>query len=113
MQSRAEIDAIYDTIEINGVVLGVDYTQMAKAQATDPETNSYRTSITSLKWKEVKFGDSTLLCDVSTGRPRPLVPHDFRRQVFEAFHSLSHPSVRSTIKMVKHRFVWHSDILTI
>ena len=105
--SRAEIDAIYDTIEINGVVLGVDYTQMAKAQATDPETNSYRTSITSLKWKEVKFGDSTLLCDVSTGRPRPLVPHNFRRQVFEAVHSLSHPSVRSTVKMVKDRFVWH------
>ena len=105
--SRIEIDTVSTDLEANGVVLGIDYTKMAEAQANDPETNHYRTSITSLKWKDIPFGNSTLLCDVSTGRPRPLVPRDFRRPVFDAIHSLSHPSVRSTVKMVKQRFIWH------
>lgn len=104
--SRVEIDSVCN--EVQSVVLGIDYASMAEAQAADPETASYRTSITSLMWQDVKFGDFSLLCDVSTGRPRPLVPREFRRPVFDAIHSLSHPSARSSLKMVKARFVWHS-----
>ena len=33
----------------------------------------------------------TLLCDISHGAPRPYVPQAFRRTVFDALHSLSHP----------------------
>ncbi len=102
--SRVEIESC----TINSVVLGIDYAKMAEAQAADHETAAYRTSISSLRWREIKFGDSTLLCDVSTGKPRPLVPREFRRQVFDAIHSLSHPSARSTLTMIKARFIWHS-----
>lgn len=102
--SRVEIEGC----TINSVVLGIDYAKMAEAQAADPETAAYRTSITSLRWQDVQLGDSTLLCDVSTGKPRPLVPREFRRQVFDVIHSLSHPSARSTLRMIKARFIWHS-----
>ena len=62
-----------------------------------------------MKWQTVQFPDGTeILCDTSTGRPRPWIPEKFRRQVFEATHCLSHPSRRSTAKLLKEKFIWDS-----
>lgn len=96
-------------VEINSVHLGINYDEVATAQETDQETAAYRTAITSLEWKDVEFGDSgrTIICDISTGRPRPLIPKAFRRRVFDIVHSLSHPSGRSTAQLLKEKFVWH------
>ncbi|KAK3868227.1 hypothetical protein Pcinc_026356 [Petrolisthes cinctipes] len=70
-------------IEINAVQLGLDYNQLAKEQQQDPETTTVRTAITALQWKDVPLGDSniSILCDVSTGRPRPWIPSSLRRHV--------------------------------
>ena len=38
----------------------------------------------------------TILCDTSTGPPRPLVPYAWRRPVFDSLHGLSHPGIRAT-----------------
>ncbi|XP_066941037.1 uncharacterized protein [Macrobrachium rosenbergii] len=51
-------------------------------------------------------GAPSLLCDISTGQPRPLVPAS-RRQVFDIIHGLSHPSGRTTAKLLSKKFVWH------
>ncbi|GFR76562.1 Pol polyprotein [Elysia marginata] len=40
------------------------------------------------------INNSSLLCDVSTGQPRPLVPQSFQRHVFEAINNLAHPGVQ-------------------
>lgn len=50
----------------------------------------------------------TILCDTSTGSPRPFVPDTMRRQVFDALHGISHPGIRATQKLIAHRFVWPS-----
>ena len=83
---------------------------MASAQRVDPEVTACRTAKTNLRLVDVPFGPTgeTLLCDVSRGQPRPLVPRSFRRRVFEAIHNLSHPSVRSSQKLVTSKFVWHN-----
>ncbi|XP_064483118.1 uncharacterized protein K02A2.6-like [Ornithodoros turicata] len=47
-----------------------------------------------------------LWCDTSTGTPGPFVPLDFRRPVFNALHSLSHPGVCGTQKIVAERYIW-------
>ena len=75
---------------LNSVVLGIDYAAMACAQADDPNCKAFPTSITSLQIQPFQMDNSTtlLLCDVSTGHPRPLVPNSFQRQVFEAIHNL-------------------------
>ena len=55
----------------------------------------------------------TLLCDTSTGTPRPFVPENFRRTVFDSLHCLSHPGIRATQRLVTTRFVWpgiNSDV---
>ncbi|KAK3874725.1 hypothetical protein Pcinc_020359 [Petrolisthes cinctipes] len=78
-------------IEINAVQLGLDYNQLAKEQQQDPETTTVRTAITALQWKDVPLGDSniSILCDVSTGRPRPWIPSSLRRHVFNVIHGLT------------------------
>ena len=47
-----------------------------------------------------------MLCDVSTGKYRPLVPDGFRKLIFDALHSLSHPGAQPTIRLISERFVW-------
>jgi cleavage and polyadenylation specificity factor subunit 1 len=100
--SRATINAV--TAEVD-----IDYTAMAAAQAKDPEITAFRTAITGLQIEDVPFGPAgkTLVCDMSTGNARPIVPYTWRRRVFEAVHNLSHPSVRTTRRLAASKFVWH------
>lgn len=84
---------------------GVDFSAMAAAQQNDPEMAAYRTAITGLVLQDVQFGPSgnTLLCDTSTGHPRPVVQASFRKTVFDVMHGLSHPSIRTTQKLLADR----------
>jgi hypothetical protein len=100
--SRSSICALHTEI-------GVDYTAMAAAQRSDKEDMaSYGRGTTGLRLQQIPFGDvgDTLLCDVSTGHPRPVVPSSFRRQAFDVTHGLSHPSIRATGRLVASKFVW-------
>ena len=71
---------------------------------------SCRTSLTALQLKDVPFTDNgtTLLCDISTGRPHLWVLPQLRRHVFNLIHGLTHPSARSTAALLKQKFIWHS-----
>ena len=82
---------------------------LASAQECDEELNTYRTAGTKLKLEAIPFGpqQKTLLCDVSLGHPRPIVPPTWRKRVFEDVHNLSHPSIRATRTLVTKKFVWH------
>lgn len=86
---------------------GVDFTEMALAQGNDPDTlrlpNGTNTS-SSLVLQPIPLEnkDLTILCDVSTGVPRPVA---CRQQVFNALHSMSHPGIRATQRLVTTRFV--------
>ena len=90
------------------VHLGLDYNRMAADQTTDPDVQLLSVSTTGLKIEDVVFGDAgtTLLCDVSTGSPRPLIPTGWRRQAFDAIHSLSHPGSKASQRLVAAKFVW-------
>ena len=93
---------------IEEVRMGVDFARMAELQRRDPETSQYRTAVTNLVWEEVALAEGTkLLCDTSTGTPRPLVPATMRREVFDLVHGLSHPGTRATVKIMSAKFVWH------
>ncbi|GFW97609.1 uncharacterized protein K02A2.6 [Trichonephila clavipes] len=47
-----------------------------------------------------------LICDTSTGTPRPFVPTTFRKLIFEHLHNLSHPGIAATTKLICSRYVW-------
>ena len=93
---------------VGSVHLGLDYGAMASDQTADSDIQAYRSGPTALQLEDVVFdaAKATLLCDTSTGTPRPLVPAVWRRRVFDAIHGLSHPGVKASTKLVSVRFVW-------
>ncbi len=60
----------------------IDFKEMASAQQYDPELLKFQTSPSSLTVEALPLPtvDTTILCDTSTGVPRPLVPTQFRRK---------------------------------
>ena len=98
--SRIEVNALHS----NHVI---DLKQIAAAQEADPDLVQFQTT-TSLKLKAMPLptSDGTILCDMSTGIPRPYVPKQFRRDVFDSLHQLSHPSIRATQHLIVTHYVW-------
>ncbi|XP_061568530.1 LOW QUALITY PROTEIN: uncharacterized protein K02A2.6-like [Cololabis saira] len=90
------------------VNLGVDFSAMAADQADDQDIATLKSAGTGLRLENlaVEVGGPALLCDISTGRPRPVVPVSWRRRVFDSVHSLSHPGIRASVKLVGAKFVW-------
>jgi transposase InsO family protein len=84
---------------------GFDYAGVAAAQTTCPEVVDLRAK-PSLHVEPVICGAHVLLCDMSTGRPRPLIPPAFRQQLFQLVHGLAHPSIRATRRLLAARAVW-------
>ena len=102
--SRAAISAISG---------GIDFLALATTQLADPVgMTACQTAITGLQLKDIPFGpnNTTLLCDVSLGRPRPLVPVSFRRRIFDTLHGLSHPSIRATRKLVARKYAGMASV---
>ena len=54
----------------------------------------------SLRVSKATFGDLQLLCDLSTGSPRPLHPPAFRDIASTAVHSLAHPGIWATKRLI-------------
>ena len=102
-------DCLSRATTANAVSLGIDYTDMARAQSASLDVQAYKTAVTSLEIINTKVSDQgpELLCDISTGFPRPIVPPDFRRSVFNTVHSLAHSGVKATVKLISEKFVWH------
>jgi cleavage and polyadenylation specificity factor subunit 1 len=86
-------------------VAGICYEALAAGQLTCSQTQLLRES-TTLKIVKLKVGQAELWCDVSRGVARPLVPALHRRAVFDAVHSLAHPGIRASRRLVAQRFVW-------
>ena len=107
-------------LEANGVRLDhppppVDFHALAKAQRNDNELEKLQSATTSLKLTRLSMPmcSNTLLCDTSTGTPRPYVPENFWHTVFSSLHGFSHPGVRATQRLVTAHFVWpgiNSDV---
>ena len=98
-------NAVADALSRNAVAmahLGFDL-QDLQQEEDDAEGED-----TSLQWSYIDMGDSTgkVLCDISNGRPRPWIPRDLRREVFDAIHGLAHPSRWTTTKLMTEKFVW-------
>ena len=84
---------------------GVDLLELAKVQRSCTGVAHLRSS-SSLLLQDFPICNITICCDTSGGRRRPLVPLLWQRKVFQAVHSLAHPGVRVTRRLLAGRFVW-------
>ena len=64
----------------------LDLLNMARVQQDDAKVQAYRTAITKLTLADLPIPgtDATLLCYISTGVSRPIVPPAWRHSVFNA-----------------------------
>ena len=101
-------DALSRIHSFSAVTPTLDYTELAAHQTADQETQALRTATTSLKLVDITPPGSrhSILCDMSLGFPRPVVPISLRRRVFDILHSLSHPGSRPTKRLIAARYVW-------
>ena len=83
----------------------VDFAELERAQDTCPDVQKMRYS-SSLKMEMVHMEGTSLLCDMSTGVPRPLVPRLWRLAIFSAVHVLAHQGIHATRRLISGRFVW-------
>lgn len=95
----------------------IDYTRMSADQLGDPEleelVNGKSKHSISLTKMPIPGTGGTIFCQVSNNAARPFVPLTHRRSVFTTLHGISHPSVRSTNRLLAGKFVWpgmHRDI---
>ncbi|CAK1580654.1 unnamed protein product [Parnassius mnemosyne] len=102
-------NVVADTLSrVEALEAPIDLEALAKSQASDPELEKLIKEGSSLRLEQLTVPGSRtpLYCDVSTPTARPFVTKFFRKQVFNTLHSLSHPGVNATAKLVAERFVW-------
>ena len=97
--SRAHINKV-DSTSI------VDFAELARAQVDDDDLMDISDTGLQLKSIPLPGSHTTILCDISTGNARPLVPTTHRRLIFNSLHGLSHPGIKATQKLITQRFVW-------
>ncbi|KFD45654.1 hypothetical protein M513_13467, partial [Trichuris suis] len=86
-----------------------DSKQLAEQQHSCPDVDALAANRSLVVEHRTIEGTSTqLLVDVSTGTSRPLVPRCLRRAIFDRFHSIHHPGIRATKRLLTERFVWQN-----
>jgi len=79
-----------------------DLSNLAEMQQNDDEIDQYRDRLKSYPLPCNK----EILCDDSTMFPRPYVPAELRPSVFGHLHSMSHPGVKATTRLITSRYFW-------
>jgi len=105
VQDNVVADAL-SRVEV--ITAPVTHEALAAAQDSDDELRTLLVSTTALQLKKILIPGTSvkLYCDTSAGKPRPYVPPPLRHQIFNSLHSLSHPGIKATVKLVSQRFVW-------
>ncbi|GFS43327.1 integrase catalytic domain-containing protein [Nephila pilipes] len=90
----------------------VDFKKMAEEQQKDFQLQNILAGSCStfLVLQLIPMGQPsvTLYYDVSKDRICPFVPKFFRREIFNNLHTLSHPEIRVSQKLLAERYVWPS-----
>ena len=100
---------VADTLSrVEVINASVTHEALAAAQADDKELRELLVSTTSLQLEKIFIPGTSveLYCNTSSGKPRPYVPSNLRRQIFNSLHSLSYPGIKATAKLVSQRFEW-------
>lgn len=99
--SRLE-DASIGTVEPNIQTL-------AAAQEDNEELNATKAGgSNSVKMEKIIMPgtNTSVWCEISTGRMRPFVPVMYRRSIFNQLHNIAHNGIRGSRKLVAQRFFW-------
>lgn len=80
----------------------IDLPALAKLQKEDTEIIKYQEKLKSYAVNH----DDKIWCDTSCIVPRPFVPVAARKLIFDSLHCLSHPGMKSTLRLIKSRYYY-------
>lgn len=114
---KGQFNVVADTLSRVNVISGKesqssdfsigDFERLALDQKLSGEMTRYHNSNTGLILQDVQMNNSIVVCDVSTGHSRPILPTTWTKPVFKSIHNLSHGGPRPTQQAIAQRFVWH------
>ena len=98
-----------DYLSRNGILGSIttdvfDLMALKAAQEQDKELKELTNE--SENYELVELGNVKLICETTMDIPRPVVPENFRKTIFEAFHSLGHASGKACTQLIAERFYW-------
>jgi RNase H-like domain found in reverse transcriptase/Reverse transcriptase (RNA-dependent DNA polymerase)/Integrase zinc binding domain/Integrase core domain len=95
---------------VEAISAPVSYESIAQGQKDDLELQALLQSDTALQMnsRHLEGTNLKIFYDTSTSVERPFVPAALRRQVFNSSHSLAHPGVAASTRLVSRSFVWPS-----
>lgn len=106
-------NVVVDTLSrLETIETAVSTRQIAEAQKADPELQNILRGnhpVATLQLRRVtlqKPENTTLFVDVSPSTTRPYVLEQWRKQIFTSLHSLSHPGMKASTKLIASRYVW-------
>ena len=79
-----------------------DLEQVAAAQEQDTEIESYKDRLRDFPLPSGR----KIVCDDSLCHPRPFLPLECRKRVFDHLHGLSHPGIAASYRMISSRYFW-------
>jgi len=101
---RGSDNVVADSLSraVNSVQIDTfDLANIVNRQKGDTELESFKERL-----KSYSIPSGTIWCDVSTFFPRPFLPVSVRRCAFDQLHSLSHPGISSSTKLISARYMW-------
>jgi len=102
--ARADFSSRINIVEKENLFRELDYEALSKSQSQDIQIKNILNSKNNklkLEWLKTPFSSTSVLCDVSTGSSRPILPLSFRKQVFDLMYSFSHPGIKASIHLIK------------
>ena len=105
---KGELNIVADCLSRPACAITVDICdlpEVVRAQSNDEEIKNFEPR---LKKYKLTNNDSEIFCDVSTPYPRPFIPSPLRKAIFDSLHSISHPGIKGSLKLIKSRFFWPS-----
>ena len=95
----------FSVAEITWDINSMDPNKLAELQTNNTTLEVAKNSC--LQLQQVPFGLNLMLwCDTSSNTPHPYLPPEWRKDAFNQWHQIVHPSVWSLCHMVSSHFVW-------
>jgi len=96
-------------IEAINMPMAITTDKLYEVQQKDEELQTLLNSQTALTFKKLRLDDEeeTIYCDV-TDQIRIYIPTSLRKKIFDVTHKASHPSGRTTRKIIAQRYAWLS-----
>ena len=102
---QISVSELSETVKIQHVDLKELYLEQAKCPETKAALEGKHNK--NLRFAKITFDEYSIVCEVTSAKPRPLVPKPLRNNYIQTLHSVGHPSIQETFYRVSSNYYWN------